>query len=374
MNNVKTFVLMAGLMGLFLLVGQLLGGSQGLMLALIFGSAFNFIMYFFSDRLVLRMYGAHMVTEAEAPELYRDGGPPAAARRPADAGASPSRRTSSPTRSPPAAIRSTRSSRSRPGILKYMPQEELEGVIAHELAHVKNRDMLISTVAAGIAGAISNLPYLLMFGGGSSDDEGGHPFARLALLLLAPIGAMMIQFAVSRQREFEADRVGAEILGRPMPLANALRRLDAMAHRIPDAGGAGRRAARPGQPAGGPWRRHAQALQHPPADGGAGRAARGAGGGPVVVRPGAPLARRSGSASPALVGALLILDLGVLNRRSHVLSFKEAMSWSLGLIAFALLFGLLHPVARGHASRRWSTTPATSSSSRSASTISSSSS
>ena len=134
------------------------------------------------------------------------------------------------------------------GILKYVPQEELEGVIAHELAHVKNRDMLITTMAAGIAGALSNLPYLLMFGGGR-DDEGGHPFAQLRLLLLAPIGAMLIQFAVSRQREFEADRVGAEILGRPMPLANALARLDALAHQIPDAGGAGRGAAGPGQPA-----------------------------------------------------------------------------------------------------------------------------
>jgi heat shock protein HtpX len=119
------------------------------------------------------------------------------------------------------------------GILKYMPQDELEGVLAHELAHVKNRDMLISTVAAGVAGAISNLPYLLLFGGGRGDDEGGHPLAQLALLLLAPIGAMLMQFALSRQREFEADRVGARILGRPLSLANALRRLDAMAHRIP---------------------------------------------------------------------------------------------------------------------------------------------
>jgi heat shock protein HtpX len=118
------------------------------------------------------------------------------------------------------------------GIMKYVPQEELEGVIAHELAHVKNRDMLITTIAAGIAGAISNLPYLLLFGGGRGDDD-GHPAAQLALMLLAPIGAMLIQFAVSRQREFEADRVGAEILGRPIPLANALRRLDALAHRIP---------------------------------------------------------------------------------------------------------------------------------------------
>jgi heat shock protein HtpX len=105
-------------------------------------------------------------------------------------------------------------------------------VIAHELAHIKNRDMLIATVAAGIAGALSNLPYLLMFGGGR-DDDNGHPYAQLALILLAPIGAMLIQFAVSRQREFEADRVGAQILGRPMPLANALIRLDSLAHKIP---------------------------------------------------------------------------------------------------------------------------------------------
>ena len=118
------------------------------------------------------------------------------------------------------------------GILKYVPPEELEGVLAHELAHVKNRDMLITTVADGIAGALSNLPYLLMFGGGQ-DDDGGLPFAQLALSLLAPIGAMLIQFAVSRQREFEADRVGAQILGRPMPLAHALIRLDDLAHRIP---------------------------------------------------------------------------------------------------------------------------------------------
>jgi heat shock protein HtpX len=96
---------------------------------------------------------------------------------------------------------------------------------------VKNRDMLITTIAAGIAGALSNLPYLIMFGGG--DDDGGHPVAQVALLLLAPLGAMLIQFAVSREREFEADRVGAEILGKPLPLANALRRLDAMAQRIP---------------------------------------------------------------------------------------------------------------------------------------------
>jgi heat shock protein HtpX len=232
MNNVKTFVLMAGLMGLFLLVGQLLGGAQGLVAALIFGSLFNFIMYFFSDRLVLRMYGAQKVTEEQAPELYR-----MVDRLRQRAGLPMPVLAVAPHEQPNAFATGRNPNHAvvavTTGILKYMPQDELEGVIAHELAHVKNRDMLISTIAAGIAGAISNLPYLLLFGGGSSDDDSGHPLAQLALLLLAPLGAMLIQFGVSRQREFEADRVGAQILGRPMPLANALRRLDAMAQRIP---------------------------------------------------------------------------------------------------------------------------------------------
>jgi heat shock protein HtpX len=232
MNNVKTFVLLAGLMGLFLMAGQLLGGSQGLVIALIFGSLFNFVMYFFSDKLVLKMYRAQVVTAAEAPQLYamvdrlrqRAGLPmPVVAVAPHE-----QPNAFATGRSPSKAVVAVTT-----GIMKYMPQDELEGVIAHELAHIKNRDMLISTIAAGVAGAISNLPYLLMFGGGGQDDEGGHPFAQLALVLLGPIGAMLIQFAISRQREFEADRVGAEILGRPMPLANALRRLDALAHRIP---------------------------------------------------------------------------------------------------------------------------------------------
>ena len=231
MNNVKTFVLLAGLVSLCVLAGQLLGGSQGLLLGLAFGGLMSLGSYFFSDRLILRMYGAKVVTPQEAPELYamvdrlrqRAGLPmPRLAITPAEqpnafaTGRSPSHAVVAVTQ----------------GILKYMPADELEGVLAHELAHVKNRDMLISTVAAVIAGALSNLPYMLMFGGGPDDDD-THPLARIALLLLAPIGAMILQFAISRQREFEADRVGADIMGRPMPLANALRRLDRLSHEIP---------------------------------------------------------------------------------------------------------------------------------------------
>ena len=229
-NNARTFILMAGLMALFLAAGQLLGGSNGLVMALIFGGGFNFVMYFFSDKLVLKMYRAKVITEAEAPDLYRmvdrlrqrAGLPmPVVAIAPHE-----QPNAFATGRSPEKAVVAVTT-----GILRQMPAEELEGVIAHELAHIRNRDMLISTIAAGMAGALSYLPYLLMFGGG--DDDGGHPFAQLALVILAPIGAMLIQFAISRQREFEADRVGAEILGRPLPLARALVRLDAMARQIP---------------------------------------------------------------------------------------------------------------------------------------------
>jgi heat shock protein HtpX len=231
MNNVKTFVLLAGLVSLCVLAGQLIGGAQGIVLGLVVGGLVSVGSYFFSDRVVLRMYGAKLVTAQEAPELYamvdrlrqRAGLPmPKVAITPAEqpnafaTGRSPSHAVVAVTR----------------GILKYMPADELEGVLAHELAHVKNRDMLISTVAAVIAGALSNLPYMLMFGGGR-DDEDTHPLARIALMLLAPLGAMVLQFAISRQREFEADRVGARIMGRPMPLANALRRLDRLSHEIP---------------------------------------------------------------------------------------------------------------------------------------------
>jgi heat shock protein HtpX len=232
MHNVRTFVLLAGLMSLFLLVGQMLGGTSGLMMALVFGGAFNFIMYFFSDRMVLKMYKAQVVTEQEAPELYR-----MVDRLRQRAGLPMPTVAIAPQAQPNAFATGRNPSHAvvavTAGLLNdpRMPPEELEGIIAHELAHIKNRDMLTSTVAAGVAGAISYVPYLIMFGGG--DDEGGHPFAQIAMLLLAPIAAMLIQFAISRQREYAADRTGAEILGRPQPLANALRRLEVMSRQIP---------------------------------------------------------------------------------------------------------------------------------------------
>jgi heat shock protein HtpX len=223
---------MAGMVALLMAAGQLLGGSQGLILGSLLGLGMNFVMYFFSDRMVLRMYGAQIVTEQEAPELYRlvdrlrqrAGLPmPAVAVAPQD-----QPNAFATGRGPEHAVVAVTT-----GILKALPQEELEGVIAHELAHVKNRDMLITTIAAGIAGMISNLPWLLMFAGGSRSDEGRHPLAELGLIILAPIAAMLIQFAISRQREFEADRVGAELLGRPRTLASALQHLDYYARQIP---------------------------------------------------------------------------------------------------------------------------------------------
>jgi heat shock protein HtpX len=230
MNNVRTFVLMAGLMGLFLLAGQLLGGTSGLVFALVLGGAANFLMYFFSDRMVLRMYRARVVTEADAPDLF------AMVNRLRQRAGLPMPKIAIAPHEQPNAFATGRNPEHAvvavtTGILKSMPADELEGVLAHELAHVKNRDMLTSTIAATMAGAISNLPYLLMFGG--RDDDNGHPMAQLAVALLGPIGAMLIQFAISRQREFEADRTGAEIAGRPLPLARALQRLDTMAHQIP---------------------------------------------------------------------------------------------------------------------------------------------
>src|SRR5688572_9915289 len=232
MNNVKVFVLMAGLTALFVAIGGAVGGQSGMVVAFLLAGVMNLIMYWTSSSMVLRMYGAKVVTPGEAPELYemvdrlrqRAGLPmPTVAIAPH---AQPNAFATG--RNPEHAVVCVTE-----GIVKLVSREELEGVIAHELAHIKNRDMLLQTMTATLAGAITNLAQFAFFFGGRSDDEDSNPMAGLAMLILAPIAAMLIQMAISRQREFKADAVGAQITGRPLGLARALAKLDAAAHRIP---------------------------------------------------------------------------------------------------------------------------------------------
>jgi heat shock protein HtpX len=233
MNNVKVFVLMAGLTALFIAIGGTIGGQSGMTMAIVFAVVINFISYYASSSIVLRMYGAKVVTEREAPELY------AMVDRLRQRASLPMPTVAIAPHAQPNAFATGRNPEHAvvcvtEGIVKLLSKDELEGVIAHELAHIKNHDMLLQTVAATIAGAISNLAnFALFFGSAQHDDEGGNPAAGLLMVILAPIAAMLIQFAISRSREFKADAVGAEIAGRPQPLANALRKMDAAAHKIP---------------------------------------------------------------------------------------------------------------------------------------------
>jgi heat shock protein HtpX len=231
MNNVKVFVLMAGLTALFVAIGGAFGGQSGMVMALVFAGLMNFVMYYASSKMVLRMYGAQVVTAREAPQLYemvdrlrqRAGLPmPTVAIAPHE-----QPNAFATGRNPENAVVCVTA-----GIMRLVSEDELEGVIAHELAHIKNRDMLLSTLAATMAGAISNIAQFAFFFGGR-DEEGTNPLAALALVIVAPIAAMLIQFAISRQREFKADAVGAEISGRPLSLANALTKLESSARRIP---------------------------------------------------------------------------------------------------------------------------------------------
>jgi len=231
MNNVKVFVLLAGLTSLFMAIGGYFGGQSGMVMALVFAGLVNFVMYFASSKLVLRMYGARVVGENEAPELY------AMVDRLRQRAGLPMPTLAIAPHAQPNAFATGRNPENAvvavtDGILRLVSRDELEGVLAHELAHIKNRDMLLQTLSATIAGAISNLAHFGLFFGGR-DDERSNPIGGIAMAILAPIAAMLIQFAISRQREFKADAVGAQISGRPRSLANALRKLDAGAHRIP---------------------------------------------------------------------------------------------------------------------------------------------
>ena len=231
MNNVKVFVLMAGLTSLFVAIGGYFGGQGGMIMAFVFAGLMNFIMYFASSKMVLRMHGARVVTEREAPELY------AMVDRLRQRAGLPMPTLAIAPHAQPNAFATGRNPENAvvavtEGILQLVSRDELEGVLAHELAHIKNRDMLLQTFTATLAGAISNLAHFGLFFGGN-DDEGSSPVAGIAMALLAPIAAMLIQFSISRQREFKADAVGAQITGRPRSLASALRKLEAGAHQIP---------------------------------------------------------------------------------------------------------------------------------------------
>jgi heat shock protein HtpX len=235
MNTLKTVVLMTLMMVLLLLVGSLIGGRQGMVMAFFFSLLLNFGSYWFSDKLVLMMYGARQVTEAEAPRLH------AVVSRVAMQAGLPMPRvfivpgeTSNAFatgRNPEhAAVAATE------GILSTLSDEELEGVIAHEFAHIRHRDILTSTLVATMVGAITFIARMagwsMMFAG-SRDRRDSNGLAELAMLILAPIAAVLVQLAISRSREFAADEGGAEITKRPLSLAHALGKLERAAETAP---------------------------------------------------------------------------------------------------------------------------------------------
>ncbi|HMK60875.1 MAG TPA: zinc metalloprotease HtpX [Dissulfurispiraceae bacterium] len=236
MNTLKTMVLMVFLTVLLVAIGGAVGGRTGMTFALIMAFGMNFISYWFSDKIVLRMYNAQEVTESEAPELY------GIVRGLAQKAGLPMPKVYIVDEDQPNAFATGRNPQhaavaATSGIMRILSREELEGVLGHELAHVKHRDILISTVAATIAGAITYLAQMaqwaMIFGGGRRDDENSNPIASIAMMIVAPIAAMLVQMAISRSREFSADEGGAEIAGNPMFLANALKKLDRASHQIP---------------------------------------------------------------------------------------------------------------------------------------------
>jgi heat shock protein HtpX len=238
-NLFKTAVLLAALTSLVVLIGQAIGGQQGMLIAFILAVAMNFGSYWFSDRIVLAMYRAQPIEEAQAPDLYR------IVRRLTTRAGIPMPRVYLIPGDTPNAFATGRSPQHAAvavteGIMRMLDDEELEGVLAHELSHVKNRDTLTMTIAATLAGVITYLAHMAqwaaIFGGGRRDDEegsGGGVFGALLMAILAPIAAMLIQLAISRAREFQADASGAQLAGRPWGLAKALEKLEVASRMAP---------------------------------------------------------------------------------------------------------------------------------------------
>jgi heat shock protein HtpX len=231
MSNIfKTGLLLAVLTAMLVLIGGAIGGQQGMVIAFVIALAMNFLSYWFSDKMVLAAYGAQPIDEAAAPRVY------AIVRRLATRAGIPMPRVYLVPSETPNAFATGRNPQHAvvavtEGIMRILDEEELEGVLAHELSHVKNRDVLISTIAATLAGAITYLAHMAqwaaMFGGRSRDDEegGSNPIAMILLAILAPIAALLVQMAVSRSREFQADATGAQVAGRSWGLAKALEKL-----------------------------------------------------------------------------------------------------------------------------------------------------
>lgn len=232
-NWVKTAMLMAGITALFIVVGGMIGGQRGMFLALLLALGMNFFSYWFSDTMVLKMYNAQEVDESSAPQFYR------MVRELSTRAGLPMPRVYLINEDAPNAFATGRNPEhaavaATTGILRVLSEREMRGVMAHELAHVKHRDILLSTISATMAGAISALANFAMFFG-SRDEQGRptNPIASIAVAILAPIAASLIQMAISRAREFEADRGGAEISGDPSALASALEKIHRYASGIP---------------------------------------------------------------------------------------------------------------------------------------------
>ena len=231
-NNLKTAVLLALLMSVFMVAGHMLFGGKGFVIALILGGGMNIIAYFYSDKIALASMRAQQVTDKDAPQLVR-----MVEDLSAQANLPAPRVYICPQDSPNAFATGRNPNNAAvavtKGILEMLDTNELRGVIGHELAHIKHRDILISSVAATIAGAISALGYLLWFIPIGGDRRDGNPLAAIAMIILAPIAAALIQMAISRKREFNADHYGAELSGDPMYLATALEKLHLLGRRRP---------------------------------------------------------------------------------------------------------------------------------------------
>lgn len=237
MNTLKTGMLLVALTLILLFGGQAIGGQRGMTIALILAGVMNFASYFWSDKIALAMSGARAVTPEQAPRLY------GAMERLCARTGMPMPRLYVMPEAQPNAFATGRSPQhaavaATAGLLETMNDEELEGVLAHELGHVRNRDTLIMSVAATLAGAITYLAHLgqfaLLFGGGrGSDDRNGNAFVMLLMIILAPIAALLVQLAISRSREYEADAAAARFLGHGYGLASALEKLGAYSKRVP---------------------------------------------------------------------------------------------------------------------------------------------